>query len=183
MPEPAASPTTAPCDPENPAAEEDRSESPDTMPEDPSATPEPDQQAPDADTPEPDEETAADDEAETAQSDDELDADDDAPLEAAEVAPAEQVTKIVIWIRKGLATVGVQETGTDPEFATVASHDLDEIMPAITGIVRASREKWLTELQRKSAEPAPASGPRPAPTTRRAAANRNAPQTTTLQLF
>ena len=182
MPEPAASPTTALCDPEDPAAEENRSEYPDTMPEDPSAAPELDQQAPDADTPEPDEETAADDEAETAQSDDEPDADGDVPPEAAEVAPAEQVTKIVIWIRKGLATVGVQETETDPEFATVASHDLDEIMPAVTGIVRTAQEKWLTEPQRKSAEPAPASGPRPAPTTRRAA-NRNAPQPTTLQLF
>lgn len=168
MPQPAASPTNVPCDPENPAAEENRSGSSDTMPEDPSAAPEPDQQIPDADTPE---------------ADDETDADGDVPPEAAEVALAEQVTKIIIWIWKGLATVGVQEIGTDPEFATIASHGLDEVMPAVTGIVHAAQEKWLTEPQRKSAEPAPAPGPHPAPPTRHAAANQNAPQPTTLQLF
>ena len=113
--------------------------------------------------------------------DDGPDAEDDVQQEP--TAPAEQVTKIVIWVRKGLASVGVQETGTDPEFATIASHDLDEIIPAIPGIVRAAQEKWLTEPHRKPAAPAPAARPRPASATRRVANNQNAPQTAAPQLF
>ena len=127
-----------------------------------------------------------DDEAEDTESDeapeyDCPDAEDDVQQEP--TAPVEQVTKIVIWVRKGLASVGVQETGTDPEFATIASHDLDEIIPAIPGIVRAAQEKWLTEPHRKPAAPAPAARPRPASATRRVANNQNAPQTAAPQLF
>ena len=210
MTESATSPTTVPPAPENTAAAEDGAETTDTMPEDltvpaePSDALEPDQQAPDADIPEPDQATAADDETKAQMPDDESeitltvdetedpesdeapehddpDAEDDVQQEP--TAPAEQVTKIFIWVRKGLATVGVQETGTDPEFATIASHDLDEIIPAIPGIVRAAQEKWLTEPHRKPAAPAPAARPRPASATRRVANNQNAPQTATPQLF
>ena len=132
---------------------------------------------------------ATDDDTEDPESDDDEtqgydetpDAEDDVPQEP--TAPAGQVTKIVIWVRKGLASVGVQETGTDPEFATIASHDLDEIITAVPGIVRAAQEKWLTEPHRKPAAPAPATRPRPASSTRRAANSQNAPQTATPQLF
>lgn len=131
--------------------------------------------------------TSEDDEAEDPESDeapeydDAPDAEDDVQQEP--ISPAEQVTKIFIWVRKGLATVGVQETGTDPEFATIASHDLDEIIPTIPGIVRAAQEKWLTEPHRKPAAPAPAARPRPASATRRVANNQNTPKTAAPQLF
>lgn len=193
MPESAATPATALSEPDNPAVAESGSESADAMPEDQSAPLEPDQQAPDSRIPEPDQEPATDDEAgdtdsedetEAPESEDDQDTADDVQQEATPAAPAEQVTKIVIWVRKGMATVGVQEAGTDPEFGTVASHDLDEVMPAVIGIVRAAQEKWLTDPQRKLASPAPAlaTGPRPASATRRAASSRNASQTTP-QLF
>lgn len=156
-----------------------------------------------AETPAADDETVAqatDDETETPAADDETEdpepgdneTEDPEPDEAPDTeddvqqeptAPAEQVTKIFIWVRKGLASVGVQETGTDPEFAIIASHDLDEIIPAIPGIVRAAQEKWLTEPHRKPTAPAPAARPRPASATRRVANNQNAPQTAAPQLF
>ena len=168
-------------------AADDEAETPETVNESevPPTDDEPGAPVPDneAEVPDTDDDTEypESDDDETHGYDDAPDTEDDVPQEP--TAPAEQVTKIFIWVRKGFATVGVQETGTDPEFATIASHDLDEIIPAIPGIVRAAQEKWLTEPHRKPATPAPAARPRPASATRRVANNQTAPQTAAPQLF
>ena len=75
--------------------------------------------------------------------------------------PEEPFTKIVIWIRKGITSVGVQTNDTDPEFVSVASDDLELILARIPDCLSKARQKWATEPRRPAAAPPePKSGSR-----------------------
>ena len=68
--------------------------------------------------------------------------------------PEEPFTKIVIWIRKGITSVGVQANDTDPEFVSVASDDLELILDRIPDFLTKARQKWASEPRRPAAAPA-----------------------------
>ena len=73
----------------------------------------------------------------------------------------EPFTKIVIWIRKGITSVGVQANDTDPEFVSVASDDLELILARTPEFLTKARQKWASEPRRPAAAPAePKSGSR-----------------------
>ena len=67
--------------------------------------------------------------------------------------PQEPVTQIVIWIRKGIASIGIQANATDPEFVSVASDDLDEVLARIPDFLSQAQQKWASEPRRPAALP------------------------------
>ena len=75
----------------------------------------------------------------------------------------EPFTQIVVWIRKGIASVGVQANDTDPEFVSVASDDLDVVLARIPDFLGQARQKWAAEPRRPAAAP---SEPKPKARTR-----------------
>ena len=67
--------------------------------------------------------------------------------------PIEPFTKIVFLIRPGMSTIGIQRNGTDPEFQSVTSGELEDVLAAAPQAYSKAIEKWNKAPKRKSAKP------------------------------
>ena len=75
--------------------------------------------------------------------------------------------KLVVSIRSGIATVGVQRPDTDPHFESFARMKLAEILPEVMGVFDRATAKWSEQPRNPAHEGAAqsASASRPAPQT------------------
>ena len=62
-------------------------------------------------------------------------------------------TKIVFLIRPGMSTIGIQQNGTDPEFQSVTSGELEDVLAAAPQAYTKAIEKWNKTPKRKNAKP------------------------------
>ena len=81
---------------------------------------------------------------------------------------ADDDLKVVISIRGGIATVGVQRPGTDPHFESFAHMKLEEILPEVIGVYETAEAKWSEQPRYPAHEgatptPQPAAQPEPDP--------------------
>ena len=53
--------------------------------------------------------------------------------------------KVIIHIREGLATIGIQQPNTDPVFETVDNPGIAELMTGIPDIIERARTLWHTQ--------------------------------------
>ena len=67
--------------------------------------------------------------------------------------PIDPFTKIVFLIRPGMSTIGIQRNGTDPEFQSVTSGELEDVLAAAPQAYSQAIEKWNKAPKRKSAKP------------------------------
>lgn len=76
-----------------------------------------------------------------------------------EAKTADDDLKVVISIRGGIATVGVQRPGTDPHFESFAHMKLEEILPEVIGVYETAEAKWSEQprypVHEGAAQPAP----------------------------
>ena len=80
--------------------------------------------------------------------------------DAAEVLePAGQVTKIVIWLRQSISTIGIQRTGSDPEFRSIPSGELRQVLDATPQAVQDAMAKWESNPRQKPARTAAQNAP------------------------
>ncbi len=82
---------------------------------------------------------------------------------AEEQAGAPEDLKVVVSIKGGRATIGVQKTSSDPHIETFDDRDLSELTQAVLPVIERARAKW------EDAPKYPAHT-RPAPPVRRRAA-------------
>lgn len=81
-----------------------------------------------------------------------------------EVKTVDGDLKVVISIRGGIATVGVQRPDTDPHFESFAHMELEEILPEVMGVYETATVKWSEQPR----YPAHEGATQPAPTPRTA---------------
>ena len=67
--------------------------------------------------------------------------------------PVEPFTKIVFLIRQGMSTIGIQQNGTDPEFQSVSSGELEDVLAATPEAFSKAIQKWNKTPKRKDAKP------------------------------
>ena len=67
--------------------------------------------------------------------------------------PVEPFTKIVFLIRPGISTIGIQQNGTDPEFQSVTSGKLEDVLAATPQAYSKAIEKWNKTPKRKNPKP------------------------------
>ena len=60
----------------------------------------------------------------------------------------------MIWLNQGISTVGVQQTDTDPEFRSVQSGELEDVLAATPAIVKQALARWQYEPLRKPSQAA-----------------------------
>ena len=80
--------------------------------------------------------------------------------DAEEQAGAPEDLKVVVSIKGGRATIGVQRPASDPHIESFDDHDLSELAQEAPAVVERARAKW-------GDEPKNPAHPRPAPPARR----------------
>ena len=80
--------------------------------------------------------------------------------DADEQAGAPEDLKVVVSIKGGRATIGVQRTSSDPHIESFDDHDLSELTQETLAVVERARAKWEDEPKYPAHE-------RPAPPARR----------------
>jgi len=68
--------------------------------------------------------------------------------------------KIVILLREGKASVGIQSPGCDPQIF-IAEGSLEEVLGKVSGLVKQAQEKWAQSPQNPKTDivPTPPSSP------------------------